>query len=197
MCSIKERRNPSKDRVDVVDVYLKLSFAKGDWESWSCTLSGWRRSLDTDSGMGMWMMLELPCLPMVRLSSIQMPVLVLTCLALVSPLPPAQGKGGFKCSAGNLQHWSRTVIDFQFQQSGISKNICLLDNYSKFELPITEGVNKIYVSIDIDEVLRINDKDYSITFATYFNVEWTEHRLFVDPELEVWNHLHNISELLV
>ena len=139
-------------------------------------------------------MLELPCLPMVRLSSIQMPVLVLTCLALVSPLPPAQGKGGFKCSAGNLQHWSRTVIDFQFQQSGISKNICLLDNYSKFELPITEGVNKIYVSIDIDEVLRINDKDYSITFATYFNVEWTEHRLFVDPELEVWNHLHNISE---
>ena len=59
-------------------------------------------------------MLELPCLPMIRLSSIQMPVLVLTCLALVSPLPPAQGKGGFKCSAGNsnLQHsWA---IDFQF-----------------------------------------------------------------------------------
>ena len=59
------------------------------------------------------------------------------------------------------------------------------DNYSKFELPITEGVNKIYVSIDIDEVLRINDKDYSITFATYFNVEWAERRLYVDPLLEV------------
>ena len=73
--------------------------------------------------------------------------------------------------------------------SGISKQICLLDNYSKFELPITEGVNKIYVSIDIDEVLRINDKDYSITFATYFNVEWSERRLFVDPELEVRNGL--------
>ena len=27
------------------------------------------------------------------------------------------------------------------------------DNYSKFELPIAEGVNKIYISIDIDEVL--------------------------------------------
>lgn len=26
------------------------------------------------------------------------------------------------------------------------------DNYSKFELPIAEGVNKIYISIDIDEV---------------------------------------------
>ena len=34
-------------------------------------------------------------------------------------------------------------------------------------------------------MLRINDKDYSITFATYFNVEWTERRLFVDPELQV------------
>ena len=122
-------------------------------------------------------------LPMLRMSSIQMPVLVLTCLALVSPLPAAQGKGGFKCSAGNLQHSG--PIDFQFQLAGISKNFCLLDNYSKFELPITEGVNKIYVSIDIDEVLRINDKDYSITFATYFNVEWTDNRLFVDPELEV------------
>ena len=34
-------------------------------------------------------------------------------------------------------------------------------------------------------MLRINDKDYSITFATYFNVEWAERRLFVDPELLV------------
>ena len=85
------------------------------------------------------------------------------------------------------------------------------DNYSKFELPLPEDVNKIYISIDIDEVffyitfldhffgllpyyplfhshlkvLRINDKDYSITFATYFNVEWYEHRLKVAKELEV------------
>ena len=69
--------------------------------------------------------------------------------------------------------------------SGISKHICLLDDYSKFELPITEGVNTIWISIEIDEVLRINDKDYSITFSTYFNVEWEETRLWVDPELEV------------
>ena len=33
-------------------------------------------------------------------------------------------------------------------------------------------------------MLRINDKDYSITFATYFNVEWYEHRLKVAKELE-------------
>ena len=38
------------------------------------------------------------------------------------------------------------------------------------------------------QVLRINDKDYSITFATYFNVEWTERRLTVDPDFLA---LHN------
>ena len=87
---------------------------------------------------------------------------------------------GFKCSAG------------------ISKSLCLPDNYSKFELPYTgnlfltfpaliyfvssaEQTNVIGVSIDIDEVLRINDKDYSITFSTYFNVEWRERRLNMFP----------------
>ena len=29
--------------------------------------------------------------------------------------------------------------------------------------------------------MRINDKDYSITFSTYFNVEWLERRLYIDP----------------
>ena len=46
----------------------------------------------------------------------------------------------------------------------------------------TEQTNVIGVSIDIDEVLRIDDKDYSITFSTYFNVEWNERRLNVSPE---------------
>ena len=45
----------------------------------------------------------------------------------------------------------------------------------------TEQTNVIGVSIDIDEVLRINDKDYSITFSTYFNVEWRERRLNMFP----------------
>jgi len=77
---------------------------------------------------------------------------------------PALGKRGFKCS------------------TGISKSICLPDNYSKFELPYTEQTNHIGISIDIDEVLRINDGTYSITFSTYFNVEWNERRLNVMPD---------------
>jgi len=97
-------------------------------------------------------------------------LLILVSSAILSTTDPAQGRRGFMCSAG------------------ISKQICLPDNYSKFELPIAEGVNKIYISIDIDEVLRINDKDYSITFATYFNVEWYERRLKVVKELEAQNN---------
>ena len=74
---------------------------------------------------------------------------------------------------------------------------CLPKNYSKFELPVKQGVNDITVSIDIDEVLRINDKDYSITFACYFNVKWPEKRIHLDPEFgreqagPGVNHTHN------
>ena len=74
---------------------------------------------------------------------------------------------------------------------------CLPKNYSKFELPVKQGVNDITVSIDIDEVLRINDKDYSITFACYFNVKWPEKRIHLDPEFgreqagPGINHTHN------
>ena len=43
-------------------------------------------------------------------------------------------------------------------------------------------MNNIGISIDIDEVLRINDATYSITFATYFNVEWRGRGLNLTPE---------------
>jgi hypothetical protein len=46
--------------------------------------------------------------------------------------------------------------------------------WAQFELPYTLETNNISIIIDIEEVLRINDKDYSITFSTYFNVEWKE-----------------------
>jgi hypothetical protein len=88
-------------------------------------------------------------------------------------------KGGFRCDSGGNQL------------------ACLPKNYSKFELPVKQGVNDITVSIDIDEVLRINDKDYSITFACYFNVKWPEKRIHLDPEFgreqagPGVNHTHN------
>ena len=54
-------------------------------------------------------------------------------------------KGGFRCKDSS------------------TTPACLPSNYSKFELPIKSGVNRIGINIHIDEVLRINDKDYSIT----------------------------------
>ena len=84
-------------------------------------------------------------------------VIVLTySIVLIFPL---DGKRGFTC------------------KEDVHKSICLPENYSKFELPFTEKTNPIGISIDIDDVLRINDGTYSITFSTYFNVEWTERRL--------------------
>lgn len=66
---------------------------------------------------------------------------------------------------------------------GVSASLaCLPKDYSKFELPMKTGVNEISVSIHIDEVLRINDKDYSITFACYFNVKWPDKRIRLDQD---------------
>ena len=73
-------------------------------------------------------------------------------------------KGGFKCSSVTAQ------------------TACLPQNYSKFELPNPTGVNPISVEILIEEVLRINDKDYSITFSCYYNINWPDKRIFLTPE---------------
>jgi len=111
---------------------------------------------------GGWIVRDPGCCWMLNIFNItSIPILL---AALTMLFLPALGKRGFKCSAG------------------ISKSICLPDNYSKFELPYTEQTNVIGISIDIDEVLRINDGTYSITFSTYFNVEWNERRLNVFPD---------------
>ena len=63
---------------------------------------------------------------------------ILLVCALVST-QGSHGKRGFTC------------------KDGVHKSICLPENYSKFELPFTEKTNQIGISIDIDDVLRIND----------------------------------------
>ena len=76
----------------------------------------------------------------------------------------SDGKRGFTC------------------KEGVHKSICLPENYSKFELPFTEKPNQIGISIDIDDVLSINDGTYGITLSAYFNVQWNERRLNVQPD---------------
>ena len=54
-----------------------------------------------------------------------------------------QSKTKYRTKTRHIQHRSNILL----------LNLYISDNYSKFELPIAEGVNKIYISIDIDEVL--------------------------------------------
>ena len=54
---------------------------------------------------------------------------------------------------------------------------CLPKEYSKYELPNPSGVNPIKFELLIQEVLRINDKDYSITFSCYYNIYWPDTRI--------------------
>ena len=39
-----------------------------------------------------------------------------------------------------------------------------------------------FPGIEISDVLKIDDKDYSITFSLYFNVQWSEPRLNLSQE---------------
>lgn len=57
------------------------------------------------------------------------------------------------------------------------KILCLHREYSKFDLPFRNDHNVIDIGIEISDVLKIDDKDYSITFSLYFNVQWSEPRL--------------------
>jgi len=60
-----------------------------------------------------------------------------------------------------------------------NKHLCLPHDYNKFDLPFPNQVNPIDIGIDITDVLRINDKEYSVEFSSYFNVMWTEPRLHI------------------
>ena len=92
---------------------------------------------------------------------------------------PSDGKRGFTC------------------KEDVHKSLCLPENYSKFELPFTEKTNEIGISIDIDDVLRINDGTYSITFSTYFNVEWNERRLSVQDDFGASLRAPNSTEAVM
>ena len=68
-------------------------------------------------------------------------------------------KGGFGCN------------------SATAGTACLPKEYSKYELPNPTGANPIEIELLIQEVLRINDKDYSITFSCYYNIYWPDMRI--------------------
>ena len=59
-----------------------------------------------------------------------------------------------------------------------NQSICLPDDYVKFELP---PVTPTYVSIGIDikDIPKVSDKDFSVTLNAYFIVKWKDPRIIV------------------
>ena len=64
--------------------------------------------------------------------------------------------------------------------SSIPTYVCLPRNYSSMDIPLMDEPNHINIEIHISDVLKINDRDFSITFSLYFNVQWREPRLQID-----------------
>jgi Neurotransmitter-gated ion-channel ligand binding domain len=49
------------------------------------------------------------------------------------------------------------------------------------DIPMVDKPNMISIEIHISDILKINDRDFSITFSLYFNVMWKEPRLRLNP----------------
>ena len=71
-------------------------------------------------------------------------------------------------AALGMSWWKVAITNFRFK-------ILLIRVYFIQDLNSVSG-------IEISDVLKIDDKDYSITFSLYFNVQWSEPRLNLSQE---------------
>ena len=65
--------------------------------------------------------------------------------------------------------------------------ICIPKDYSKFDLP-NETKTVVNVGIDIKDIPKISDKDFSVTLNAFFVVRWKEERLIID-QVKIENNL--------
>jgi len=64
--------------------------------------------------------------------------------------------------------------------SAVQTYVCLPANYSSMDLPLKKESNLILIEIHISDILVIDDRDFSITYSLYFNVQWQEPRLKIN-----------------
>ena len=60
---------------------------------------------------------------------------------------------------------------------GETKRICIPKDYMKYELPTEEGATDVWIGVDIKDIPKVNDKDFSITLNAYFIAKWYDERL--------------------
>ena len=58
------------------------------------------------------------------------------------------------------------------------QSICLPDDYVKFELP-PETPTYVSIGVDIKDIPKVSDKDFSVTLNAYFIVKWRDSRIIV------------------
>ena len=60
-------------------------------------------------------------------------------------------------------------------------SICIPENYSRFDIP-NETNTVVNVGIDIKDIPKIDDNDFSVTLNAFFVVRWKDERLVIDQE---------------
>ena len=63
------------------------------------------------------------------------------------------------------------------------RGLCLPSNYSKYDLPFKDRVNKVGVGIHLNEILSVDVKEYSITMAIYMDIRWLDPRIVLGKEM--------------
>lgn len=89
-----------------------------------------------------------------------------------------------------IQHRAKRDLDFGPDGSvkprvcAKGDAICIPSNYSKFDLP-DESLTTVSVGIDIKDIPKIDDKEFSITLNAFFVVRWTDARMIIDQVRQI------------
>lgn len=71
---------------------------------------------------------------------------------------------------------------------GERTRICVPSDYIKFELPEDERPTYVRIGVDIKDIPKVNDKDFSVTMNAYFIVKWQDRRLIVEKRNRTSKH---------
>ena len=88
--------------------------------------------------------------------------------------------------------------------AGEFTRICIPADYMKFELPSTSEPTTVTIGVDIKDIPKVKDKDFSITINAYFMAQWKDARLEINERrkngsrklLEQWEQADNGTKLI-
>lgn len=72
--------------------------------------------------------------------------------------------------------------------------ICIPDDYMKFELPSTDEATIVTIGVDIKDIPKVKDKDFSITINAYFIAKWRDVRLHIEERNRSRTRVHKENE---